>query len=980
MNEKFMRELFKSLRLLFFIMPMSFSAQNAVNGVVTEQNTGLPIPGANIIVKGTSNGSTTDFDGKYTINNVKQGDVLMFSFLGFKEIEIAYDGQSAVNVALEESQTSLDAVVVIGYGTVTKKDATGAVNQVSTEDFNKGQVNTASQLITGKIAGVTVTSGGGAPGEGQNINIRGIGSISLNSSPLYVVDGIPLDNTNVGGSRNPLDFINPADIETMTVLKDASSTAIYGSRAANGVILITTKKGKGKEFKFNYSGSTTTYRPTNYVDVMSGDEFRTLVTNVGSDAAISRLGNSSTDWQKLIYKEAFGSEHNLSATGNIGGFMPVRASVGHTDQDGILRGDNFSRTTGSVSLRPSFLDSHLKVEINGRGMYTENTFANRDAIGSSVDFDPTKSVYTNDSPFANYNGWYIYSADADRFIQNSLSPTNPIALINEKDDSAEIRRFIGNAKVDYKLHFFPDLTATVNVGMDKTNSHGRTIVSDQMPSSQLDWNGSFSNYINQATNKLFDAYLTYDKDFGKSSLNAVAGYSYQSFEYDNYSFDSEAQEEGNDSEFIDKWRSTLLSYFGRANYNYDDRYLLTATMRADASSKLNPDDRWGYFPSFAVAWNINNEDFFNSETINQLKLRVGYGEIANVNGLGDYLFLTNYTGSRSNANYQFGDTYYQTYRPDAYNEDLRWEVGKTLNAGVDYALFNSRVTGSINAYFKKTEDLISFVTVDPFTNFSNKSNKNMGDMENKGIEFELNVTPVQTENFTWRIGYNVAYNDNTITNLPDQVEVGGISGGTGNNVQLHKEGYSPFSYWVYKQVYDESGRPVEGAFVDRNGDDQINDDDRYLYKSPFADVTMGLNTNLNYKNWDLAIVSRASLGNYAYNNMASSKSYEVRATENSILTNLHRDYFNTGFQALTETGLQSDYYIQDASFFKLDNITLGYTFAEVFKDSDLRLYGSAQNVFTITDYDGLDPEINGGIDNNFYPRPRIFTFGVNLNF
>ena len=980
MNEKFMRELFKSLRLLVFMLPVSIFAQNGVNGVVTESATGMPIPGANIIVKGTSKGSTTDFDGKYTLNTVEEGDVLLFSFLGFKEVEIAYAGQPTIDVALEESQTSLDAVVVIGYGTVTKKDATGAVNQVSTEDFNKGQVNTASQLITGKIAGVTVTSGGGAPGEGQNINIRGIGSISLNSSPLYVVDGIPLDNTNVGGSRNPLDFINPADIETMTVLKDASSTAIYGSRAANGVILITTKKGKGNEFKFNYSGATTTYRPTNYVDVMSGDEFRSLVTRVGSDAAISRLGTASTDWQQLIYREALGSEHNLSATGNIGGFMPVRASVGHTDQDGVLRGDNFSRTTGSVSLRPTFMDGHLKVEINGRGMYTENTFANRDAIGSSVDFDPTKRVYTDDSPFANYNGWYIYSADADRFIQNSLSPTNPIALLNEKDDSAEIRRFIGNAKVDYKLHFFPDLTATVNVGMDKTNSHGRTIVSDQMPSAQLDWNGSYSNYINQATNKLFDAYLTYDKDFGKSSINAVAGYSYQSFEYDNYSFDSEAQEEGNDAEFIDKWRSIWLSDFGRANYNYDDRYLLTATMRADASSKLNPDDRWGYFPSFAVAWNINNEDFFNSETVNQLKLRVGYGEIANVNGLGDYLFLTNYTGSRSNANYQFGDTYYQTYRPDAYNEDLRWEVGKTFNAGIDYALFNSRVTGSLNAYLKKTEDLISFVTVDPFTNFSNKINKNIGDMENKGIEFELNVTPVQTENFTWRIGYNVAYNDNTITNLPDQVEEGGISGGTGNTVQLHKEGYSPFSYWVYKQIYDESGRPIEGAFVDRNGDGQINDDDRYLYKSPFADVTMGLNTNLNYKNWDLAIVSRASLGNYAYNNMASSRSYEVRATENSILTNLHRDYFNTGFQSITETSLQSDYYIQDASFFRLDNITLGYTFAEVFKDSDLRLYGSAQNVFTLTDYEGLDPEINGGIDNNFYPRPRIFTFGVNLNF
>ncbi|MEH6406437.1 MAG: TonB-dependent receptor [Leeuwenhoekiella sp.] len=975
-----MRELFKSSWLLLFMLPMSFFAQNVVNGVVTESSTGLPIPGANIIVKGTSNGSTTDFDGNYTIDNISDGDVITFSFLGFTTQEIPFDGQATIDVALAENQTSLDEVVVIGYGSITKKDATGAVNQVSTEDFNKGQVNTAAQLITGKIAGVTVTSGGGAPGEGQNINIRGIGSISLNSSPLYVVDGLPLDNTNVGGSRNPLDFINPADIESMTVLKDASSTAIYGSRAANGVILITTKRGKGKEFKFNYSGSTTVYRPTDYVNVMGGDEFRTLVNEVGSDAAIARLGDVNTNWQEKIYTEAIGFEHNLSTTGNIGGFMPTRASVGYTDQDGILSGDNFSRTTASLSLRPSFMDGHLKMEINGRGMYTENSFANRDAIGASVDYNPTMPIYNSNSPFSNYNGWYIYNDEADKYIQNSLSPTNPVALINEKDDMAEVRRFIGNAKVDYKLHFFPDLTATVNVGLDKTNSHGRTIISQQMPSSQLDWNGSFSNYINKATNKLFDAYLTYDKDFGDNSINAVAGYSYQSFEYDNYSYDSEAEEEGNDAEFIDKWRSTLLSYFGRANYNYADRYLLTATFRADASSKLNPDDRWGYFPSFALAWNINNEEFFNSSTIDQLKLRVGYGEIANVNGLEDYLFLTNYTGSRSNANYQFGSNYYQTYRPDAYNEDLRWEVGKTLNAGIDYSLFDGRISGSVNAYLKKTEDLISYVTVDPFTNFSNKINKNIGDMENKGVEFELNVIPVQTENFTWRIGYNIAYNDNTITNLPDQVEVGGITGGTGNTVQLHKEGFSPFSYWVYKQIYNEEGKPIEGAYVDRNGDDQINDDDRYLYKDPFADVTMGLNTNVNYKNWDLSIVSRASLGNYAYNNMASSRSYEVRATENSILTNLHRDYYNTGFQSLTETNLESDYYIQDASFFKLDNITLGHTFTQIFEESDLRLYGSVQNVFTITNYDGLDPEINGGIDNNFYPRPRIFTFGVNLNF
>ena len=970
-----MKKLFKSTLYLLFLLPMSFFAQQTVSGTVTESSNGMPIPGVNIIVKGTSNGTITDFDGNYTLNNVENENVLVYSFLGFATKEITFNGQKTIDVTLDESQNALDEVVLVGYGSVRKKDATGAVNQVSTEDFNKGQISTAGELITGKIAGVNVTSGGGAPGEGQNIVIRGQGSLSLNSSPLIVVDGVPLNDENVGGSRNALDFINPNDIESMTVLKDASSTAIYGARAANGVILITTKRGTGQEFKFNYSGTTSVFRPTDYVDVMDADQFRSLINEVGAPAAIDKLGDSNTNWQKEIYADAIGFDHNLSTTGNIGGFMPTRASIGYTDQDGILRGDNFSRTTGSVSLRPSFMDGHIKVEVNGRGMYTENTFADRGAIGSSVDFDPTQSIYDANSPFGGYFTWL--NSDG---VQNSLAPTNPVALLNLIDDTAEVRRLIGNAKVDYKLHFFPDLTATVNVGYDKSNSHGRKIVSDQLPSSQLDWNGSYSNYINNSTNKLFDAYLTYTKEVEKHSISAVAGYSYQSFENDNYSFDSEAQEDGNDFEFVDKWKSTLLSYFGRANYNFDDRYLLTATLRADASSKLNPDDRWGYFPSFAVAWNVINEDFFQSNTINQLKLRVGYGEIGNVNGLGDYNFLTRYTGSRSNANYQFGSGYFQTYRPEAYNENLRWEIGKTINAGIDYSLFDNRISGSVNGYIKKTEDLISYVTIDPFTNFSNGIDKNIGDMENKGIEFEINVVPVQTDNLKWSIGYNISYNKNEITNLPDQVEVGGINGGTGNNIQLHKEGYSPFSYWVYKQIYDVDGRPIEGAFVDRNGDNQINDQDKYLYKDPYADIIMGLNTNLNFKNWDLSIVSRANLGNYAYNNMASSKAYENRATANNILTNLQTDYFNAGFQTITETNLQSDYYVQEASFFKLDNVTLGHTFANIFDESNLRVYGSVQNVLTVTDYEGLDPEIGGGIDNNFYPRPRTFTVGVNLNF
>lgn len=971
-----MRKLLKSTLLLLLMLPMSFYAQNTLTGVVTESETGLPVPGVNIVVKGTTNGAITDFDGNYTLQNVEEGDVILFSFLGFANQEIRYEGQNVLDVSLDEDQAALEEVVVIGYGTVSKKDATGAVSQVTTEDFNKGPINSAEQLITGKIAGVSITSGGGAPGDSQNIVIRGQGSLSLTSSPLIVVDGIPLSNSSVGGSRNPLDFINPNDIESMTVLKDASSTAIYGSRAANGVVMITTKKGKGNDFRFNFTTAYTSYEPTDYVDVLNAEEFTTLVNRIGNDEAISKLGSAQTNWQDEIYTSAVGFENNLSTTGNIGGFMPVRASVGHTDQDGILKGDNFTRTTASVNLRPSFLNGHLRVELNGRGMYTENTFGNRGAIGSAVDFDPTQPVFDDASPFGGYFTWL--NSDG---VQNNLAPTNPVALINLRDDSSEVRRFIGNAKVDYDFHFLPDLTATVNVGLDEAKGEGNTITSIEMPSSQLDWDGAFSNYTNRATNNLLDAYLTYDNDFEDHSVVAVTGYSYQSFENDNYSFDSEAQEDGNDFEFIDKWRSVLISYFGRLDYNYNDKYLLTATLRADASSKLNPDDRWGYFPSAALAWNVHNENFLaDSNILDQFKLRVGYGEIGNVNGLGDYNFLTRYTGSRSSANYQFGQGYVQTYRPEEYNEDLRWEIGRTLNLGLDYSLVDGRISGSVNAYLKETKDLISFVTVDPFTNFSNGIDKNIGDMENRGIEFELNVIPVRNDDFTWSIGYNVSFNENEITNLPDQVEVGGINGGTGNSIQLHKEGHSPYSFWVYKQVYNTDGDPIEGVYVDRNGDNRINDEDRYLYKDPYADIIMGLNTNMNYKNWDLSVVTRANLGNYSYNNMASSKSYSVRATENDILTNLHSDYFDTRFESLTETNLQSDYYIQDASFFKIDNITLGYTFDQIMKSGSLRIYGSAQNIYTLTDYDGLDPEISGGIDNNFYPRPTSIAIGANLNF
>ncbi|GAA4246079.1 TonB-dependent receptor [Winogradskyella damuponensis] len=962
------------------MLPATLMAQSTAKGIVTDKANAMPMPGVNVIIKGTSRGTSTDFDGKYSIE-LSEGEVLVFSYVGYTTQEIVFTGQTSIDVVIEEDASILDEVVLIGYGSTKKEDLTGAVDLLKAEDFNQGPLVSAQQLISGKIAGVSVTSASGAPGDGQNIIIRGNGSLTLSSNPLIVLDGIPLDNGGVGGSRNPLNVINPNDIESMTVLKDASATAIYGSRAANGVIIITSKKGKDTDFRFNLTSSTTVHTAIDRVNVLNANQFRDIVTNhPNADATtIGLLGNSNTNWQDEIYQSAFGQDHSFSALGNAFG-VPMRASLSHSDHDGTLIGDNFQRTTASINLSPKLFDDHLKLDISARGNYTENTFANRDAIGNANTFDPTQSIFDASSPYGGYFSWIDTATGA----QPNLANTNPVALINLKDDTSEIRRYIVNLKADYKLHFFPDITATVSTGIDESNSNGRTIVSEFMPTSDPIWNGSRSTYSNTSTNKLFDAYLTYKKSLNDiHNITAVAGYSYQSFEFDGYNYDSEAEEIGTDFELIDKSKSVLLSYFGRLNYDYDGKYLLTATLRADASSKLNPDDRWGYFPSLALAWNISNEDFLDNKNINDLKLRVGYGQIGNINGLGDYRFLTRYNGSLSSANYQFGNSFYQTYRPEPLNTDLRWEVGSTLNVGIDYSLFNRRVSGSLNLYQKQTKDLIAFASVDPFTNFGSEIDKNIGDMENRGVEFELNVIPVRTDDWEWSISYNLAINDNEITNLPFDQATGGISGGNGNNVQIQTEGEAPYSFYVFQQVYDTAGKPIEGAFVDRNGDNVINDEDKYIYKDPYADVIMGLNTNLSYKKWDLAIVTRANIGNYAYNDVSAGNSYlnGIVQSTNNYLTNIHSSYLENGFVSQSnENTFLSSHYIEEASFFKIDNITLGYTLDNAIKDVSLRFYGSVQNVATITDYKGLDPEITGGIDSNFYPRPRSFVFGVNVDF
>ena len=963
-----------NLLLLFCVLfSLSLFSQNSLDGKVTDINSSEAIAGVNVVVKGTSTGTATDFDGNYNII-VSQGDVLVFSYVGYSTLEITYDDQLSLNVAMSEDASQLDEILLIGYGSVTKDDLTGAADLITSDDFNQGSVLSPEQLISGKLAGVSVTSGSGAPGDGQAIRIRGLGSLSLTNSPLIVVDGVPLNDGGVGGSRNALNSINPADIESMTVLKDASATAIYGSRGANGVILISTFKGKDTDFKYSFTSKFSTYSPIDKVDVLTAAEFTNMITSSGDQAYIDQLGTNNTDWQDVIYQKALGKEYNYSITGNKYG-IPMRLSIGLGEHEGVLLGDKFNRNTISLNLNPSLLDDKLDVDFNFRMMDTQNDFADRGAIGNAVRFDPTKPVF-NGSQYDGYYSW-IDPASGNQYAIGA--PTNPLALLNLIDDNSDVDRIISNLKLDYELPFTEGLTATLNVGYDDASSEGSRTTSEFFPTSDPTWNGSLSTYTQSATNTLLDAYITYEKSYDDSSLNAVAGYSYQAFEFDNYSYDSEAEEDGNDYEFIDKSKNVLLSYFGRLNYDLKGKYLFTATMRADASSKLNPDDRWGFFPSFAMAWNVDQEDFFKGDIFNSLKLRLGYGQVGNVNGLGDYKFLTRYTGSTSTAYYQFGNSFYQTFRPEPINPDLRWEIGETLNLGIDYTMFNSKLSGSINIYQKTTKDLIAYTLVDPFTNFGNRIDANIGDMENKGVELTFNLPLMQTDDYENILDFNIAFNDNVVTRLPDQQFIGGISGGVGNTIQTHVEGEAPYSFLVYQQVYDTSGTPIEGVYVDRNGDNIINDDDRYIKEDPFADIIMGLTNSVRYKDWDFSVTARASIGNYAYNNLASNAVFNAAASINNILNNIHSDYLSTGFIDFTENSLLSDHYIQEASFVKIDNISIGYNMTTN-SGCKIRFFGSLQNVATFTDYEGIDPEIYGGIDNNFYPRPQTGVFGVTFEF
>lgn len=977
---------FLFLVALFIVVSVS-AQQKTVTGIVTDSESGEPLPGVTIAVKGTTRGTITNFDGQYSLD-VEVGETLAFSFIGYYPQEFVIGSGNVINVQLAQSVVGLEEVIVIGYGQVRKEDATGSVQAVSASDFNPGAITSPQELVTGKIAGVNITTGGGSPGEGATIRIRGGSSLSASNDPLFVIDGVPVDNDGITGMKNPLSTIHPSDIETFTVLKDASATAIYGSRASNGVIIITTKRGrKGMPLGVTYNQFFSVGTHANKIYPLSTADFRSLVQQryANNPNATRLLGNADTDWQGEIYRPAFGHDHNLGVTGNIGD-MPFRASIGYSNQEGILKTDGLNRITGSLGLNPSFFEDHLRMNLNVKGMLINNQFANRGAIGSAYSFDPTQPIY-NGSPYGGFFTWVQQNGDPI-----TIANMNPVAQLNLRDDQSTVQRSIGNAEFDYRFHFLPDLRANLNLGYDISTSEGSVNVPEYAPwaFNRARGGGEKTNYSQDKRNTLLDFYLNYVKtiDAIDSRIDAMAGYSWQHFWRAGASKTTNASGSYTESDTSYETENYLVSFFGRLNYIFKDRYLATFTLRNDGSSRFSPDTRWGLFPSVALAWQIAEEPFLaDSRVLSDLKLRLGYGITGQQNITdNDYPYMARYTFGEPTASYQFGNTFIQTIRPEGYDANIKWEETTTYNIGLDFGFLNNRISGSVDAYYRVTDDLINFIPIPAGTNLTNMILTNVGDLENRGLEFSINAIPVSKKDLSWEIGFNASFNENKITKLTaiddptyPGVETGGISGGVGNNIQIHSVGFPANSFFVYEQVYDQNGKPVEGLYVDRNGDGVITNDDKYRYKKPAADVFMGFSSGLNYKNWDFGFNGRVSLNNYVYNNVMSGQ-----ATFNNLYNSV--GYLNNISDAVFDSEFEnprywSDYYVRNASFLRLDNISLGHTFTNFYQERmKMRLYATVQNVFVITDYEGLDPEVSGGIDNNIYPRPRTYTLGVSINF
>jgi TonB-linked SusC/RagA family outer membrane protein len=968
------------LPCLFFISLTAFTQEKTITGKVTDPKDGSGLPGVSVTAKGSSVGTSTGTDGTFRLTVRSSVTTLVFSSVGFATQDVSIDGRSTINVQLTVSNATLGEVIVsTGYGTAKKKDLTGSITQISAKDFQKGPQTTPLQLIQGKVPGVQISTGNGMPGAGIYIRIRQGASLNANNDPLIVVDGVPLESGGISGVANPLALLNPNDIESMNILKDASATAIFGNRASNGVIIINTKKGNSGRLKVSYNSNVTLSTVTKMADVLNADKFREVVNAKGNAAQRALLGTQHTNWQDQIYRDAIAFDNNISFTGGIKKF-PYRLSLGYLNQDGILKTDNLQRGTMTVNINPKLLKNHLSIDINMKNSVSRSRFANQGAIGSAVFFDPTQPIFNTSRPdLGGYWEWLDQNG-----APNTLATKNPISLLEQTRNVGTTYRSIGNIQFDYKFHFLPELRANLNLGYDMSKGSGTSRTLPTSASSYFN-KGSQSRYMQKRWNYLSDFYLNYTKNFSKHRVDATAGFGWQDWTVYSPSYPTVNGTGVIPAGSPSKSQHTLASMFGRVNYGFDDRYLLTATVRRDGSSRFSEDNRWGWFPSAAIAWRISRESFLrDSKTISDLKLRLSWGITGQQDIGGDYPYLARYTLSDSSGMYQFGSNYYLLLRPEGYDENLKWETTETYNAGIDVGLFNNRVTFSVDAYFKKTKDLLAEISVPAGSNLTNKITTNVGNIENRGLEFTISASPVRNKDFIWDFTYNFTYNESEITNLSKVKDanaignqVGGIGGGVGNYVQIHTVGYAPYTFYVYKQVYDQNDKPIEGLYVDLNKDGVSDDKDKYRYKNPQPKYFMGLSSQFGYKKWSLSFSARASFDNYMYNNFHSNSGVYQNFSFSNYLANVSSDVLNTEFAT---PRLWSDYYIENASFVRMDNINLGYNVGRIGKSTTLRVSANVQNVFVITKYSGLDPEIPSGIDNNFYPRPRTYSLGFNLDF
>ena len=1025
----------------------AFAQQITVKGHVKDA-TGEPVIGATVRVVGSDGGVVTDFDGNFTIQ-AKQGAELNISFIGYEPQNVA--AAPNVVVTLRDDSQSLNEVVVIGYGVARKSDLTGSVTALKPDTKNKGLVVSAQDMLGGKVAGMSVVNDGGTPGGGATIRIRGGSSLKASNDPLIVIDGVPVDNTGIKGAPNMLATINPQDIESFNVLKDASATAIYGSRGSNGVIIITTKKGrKGQAPQVSYNGSVTLSMKKNQLDVLDGNQYREFIKEIwgeGTDA-YDALGTANTDWQDLIYRTAFSHDHNVQVAGSVGTVLPYRVSLGYTGQQGILKTSDYSRYTLALNLNPSFFDDHLVLNLNGKGMYARSQYANTGAIGAAFAMDPTQDPYSYTSQyhmnkFAGYDALYGYETGATLrtmgekfngyfewpsdggydsswpYARNSQATANPLALLDGRHDVAHSRSFIGSADIDYKIHGFEDLRLHATLGADISTGRQVRVVQPWSPESM--YYGYRENSSQLKRNLSLSTTAQYYHDFNdrlKNHVDVMVGYEWQHFwhrdkwnGYGTYPMTTDDEtlrgtEYRTSPATNTPTENFLVSYFGRANYIMLDRYYLTATVRRDGSSRFK--NHWSTFPAFAFAWRVKDEAFLSSANwLSDLKLRLGWGKTGQQDIREEYVWIPTYEHSDNTTGFYpvvdvNGDGVITPEegcltRPRNYTPELKWETTTTVNVALDWGILNQRVSGTIEWYHRKTTDLLNYAPVKyPMTAYRNKANQNIGSLENTGVEFAISYKAIQTKDWYWTIDYNFTYNHNEITDLngvtedPYGVPNSDIKIGTDKYLQYNQAGHPFNSFVVYQQVYDQNGKPLEGVVVDRNGNGTIDQGDRYFYKSPAAPVTMGLGTRLEYKNWDFGMNFRASLGNYVFNNIESGNAniapnYVCTTTNGLVLNNRPVSVLDAGWQTYDETALLSDRYVHNASFLKCDNITLGYSFENLLKTGNYhglagRVYATATNVFTITKYKGLDPEIFSGYDNSMYPRPFSVIVGLSLNF